>query len=128
MDWTKNPLVAAYFATSYNRSLSDSAIYVISDHFKLGRAPLNQSPFELEKTTVFHPRHTTPRITAQSGLFTVHSELDQPFFCEGLEKWIIKAKCSTEIEIMLSRYGIKSASLFPGLDGIAESLVQSYGL
>ena len=47
MDWTKNPLVAAYFATTHNRSLSDSAIYVISDHSKLGRAPLDQSPFEL---------------------------------------------------------------------------------
>ena len=128
MDWTKNPLVAAYFATSQNRSSSDSAIYVISDHYELGRAPLDQSPFELDKTTVFHPRHTTPRISAQSGLFTVHSELEQPFFCDGLEKWIIKEKYCIEIEVMLSRYGITPASLFPGLDGIAESLIRRYGL
>ncbi len=74
MDWTKNPLVAAFFATSHNPSSSDSAIYVISDHHELGRAPLDQSPFEIDKTTVFHPRHITSRITAQSGIFTAISE------------------------------------------------------
>lgn len=128
MDWTQNPLVAAYFATSHHRSKTDSAIYVISNHYQLGRAALDKSPFDLKTTTIFYSRHTTPRITAQSGLFTVHSELEIPFLCEGLEKWIIKKKCRTEIEVMLSRYGIKSASLFPGLDGIAESLVRDYGL
>ncbi|MFA6414013.1 MAG: FRG domain-containing protein [Syntrophales bacterium] len=128
MDWTTNPLVAAYFATTHNPSHSDSAIYVIVEQYKLGRAPLNQSPFDIEAPIVFHPRHTTPRITAQSGLFTVHAELEQPFNCEGLEKWVIKKECRIEIEIMLSLYGIEPASMFPGLDGIAASIVKDFGL
>ncbi|NQT74192.1 MAG: FRG domain-containing protein [Chloroflexi bacterium] len=128
MDWTKNPLVAAYFATAYNPSDSDSAIYVIRNQYAFGQAPLDQSPFRIETTTVFHPRHVTPRITAQSGLFTVHNELESPFECEGLEKWIIKEECKIDIAIMLLRYGIEPASMFPGLDGIADSLVADYGL
>jgi len=70
MDWTTNPLVAAYFATSHNlSSFSDSAIYVIRDHYKFDQAPLDHSPFEQNKTTIFYPRHTTPRIlgVAQVG-------------------------------------------------------------
>lgn len=130
MDWTMNPLVAAYFATSYTRPITDCAIYVISDYYQLGRAPLDKSPFDLEYTTRFHPRHTTSRITAQSGLFTVHpeSELEQPFSCDDMEKWVIRKECISEIDSMLHRYGITPASLFPGLDGIAKFLSQDYGL
>jgi hypothetical protein len=128
MDWTKNPLVAAYFATVDDLSRSDSAIYVISDHYKLGHAPLNKSPFEIKEPTVFYPRHVTSRITAQSGLFTVHTELEQPFMCEGLEKWILKEECKIKMKLVLSRYGIEHAAMFPGLDGIANSIADSYGL
>lgn len=128
MDWTTNPLVAAYFAIAHNTSDSDSAIYVIHDRLKLGRALLDKSPFEIKAPTVFHPRHITPRITAQSGLFTVHAELENPFSCEGLEKWILKKECKTKLEITLSRYGIEVATMFPGLGGIADSIVNNYGL
>lgn len=129
MDWTTNPLVAAYFATTHNPSLtSNSAIYVISDRYKLDIALFDQSPYNVNKPTVFSPRHTTQRITTQSGLFIVHSKIDEPFSCETLEKWIVTKKCRIEIEIMLSRYGISTASMFPGLDGIANSLIRSCGL
>jgi hypothetical protein len=84
MDWTTNPLVAAYFAIEYNRSaLVDSAIYVIKDHHEIVKASLDQSPFEIKIPSIFHPRHSTPRITAQSGLFTVHPEPTKPFDIEG---------------------------------------------
>lgn len=128
MDWTSNPLVAAYFATSSNSSASDSAIYVIGNRLELRRAPVDQSPFDLDIPTIFNPRHITPRITAQSALFTVHPVPEEPFICEGLEKWIIGVECGIEIFVMLRTYGITQASLFPGLDGIAKSLIDSYGL
>jgi hypothetical protein len=129
MDWTTNPLVAAYFAIEHNSSHhSDSAIYVIGNHYKLGNAPLDKSPFEIEAPTVFYPRHVTSRIVAQSGLFTVHTKLEQPFDCKGLEKWILKKECQIKMSIILSRYGIEHASMFPGLDGIAKFIVDQYGL
>lgn len=128
MDWTTNPLVAAYFATTHNPSTSDSAIYVINDRYNLDRAQLDQSPYKLNKAMIFSPRHATQRITSQSGLFIVPSKIDEPFSCEGLEKWVLTKNCHIEIEIMLCRYGITPASMFPGLDGIANSLVRDYGL
>lgn len=128
MDWTTNPLVAAYFATTHNPSKSDSAIYAISNQHSLDRAQFDQSPYKLSKSVIFSPRHATQRITTQSGLFIVPSQVDEPFSCEGLEKWVVTKKCRVEIEIMLCRYGITTASMFPGLDGIAKSLVRDYGL
>lgn len=128
MDWTDNPLVAAYFASIHNSNDSDSAIYVIGDHYKLDRPPTDESPFDITSTAVFWPRHTTPRITAQSGLFTVHPDPDKHFEYEGLHKWTISSECKIYIDVMLHRYGISPASMFPGLDGISDSLIRRYGL
>jgi hypothetical protein len=128
MDWTVNPLVAAYFATSYKPSDTDSAIYVIAEQSTIKRAPLDQSPFKIEEPYKFIPRHVTPRITAQSGLFTVHNELEKPFICEGMEKWIIKHEIRIDIEVMLMTYGIDRESMFPGLDGLASSIAKRFGL
>ena len=128
MDWTTNLLVAAYFAAAEGPKESDAAIYVIREQHKLLRAPIDQSPFKMEETTIFHPRHATPRITAQSGLFTVHPELEQPFNCDGLEKWILKKECIVEIAGMLRQYGISHASMFPGMEGVTALIREDYGL
>ncbi|MBT1071833.1 FRG domain-containing protein [Pelotalea chapellei] len=128
MDWTSNPLVAAYFATSYSPSKSDTVIYVISNKYTLKEISFEKSPFDLDKPAVFTPRHTTQRITAQSGVFVINPIVDEPFCCDGMEKWIVSKKCRIEMEIMLCRYGITHASMFPGLDGIAKFLVSDYGL
>lgn len=37
----------------------------------------DRSPFRVERTLVFRPRHITRRIIAQSGWFTVHKFLEE---------------------------------------------------
>jgi hypothetical protein len=128
MDWTLNPLVAAYFATSYKPLDTDSAIYVIVEQSNIKQATLDKSPFEINEPYKFISRHITPRITAQSGLFTVHNELQPPFLCERMEKWIIKHRIKIDIEVMLMRYGIDYSSMFPGLDGLAFTIAKGFGL
>ncbi|GFO69883.1 hypothetical protein GMLC_34620 [Geomonas limicola] len=129
MDWTTNPLVAAYFATAYTPvNKSDAAIYTFHDHYDIPDATVDKSPFDLTSPVIYRPRHTTQRIAAQSGLFIVQPKADEPFSKEGIQKWVIKEKCCVEIRIMLKRYGITHNSMFPGLDGIAKSLVFDYGL
>jgi hypothetical protein len=127
LDWTKNPLIAAYFACC-NNNKKDTAIYVVENECIIKKASPDTSPFNIESTSIFYPHHTTSRITAQNGLFTVHPIPEEPFICEGLHKWTITKGCKTEINVMLKRYGVNPASMFPGLDGIAKSLISDYGL
>lgn len=86
LDWSRNPLVAAYFAVE--RELDDdSAIYVLK-----GKKFINiegQDPFRIKAVSKFIPSHITPRITAQSGLFTVHPKPSKPFEGATLDKLVV---------------------------------------
>ncbi|MCM0148651.1 FRG domain-containing protein [Photobacterium galatheae] len=128
MDWTTNPLVAVYFACANNTEDGDAAIYVIKDFYQLEEYECSDSPFEILSTKYFFSNHVTPRITAQSGLFTVHDDPTMPFKVKGMQKWIIDADIIFELESMAEVYGVDDARMFPGLDGIAKSVSRNYGL
>ena len=69
--------------------------------------------------------HKNPRIIAQTGVFTIHPEPDNPFKGQEnvkLKKIIIvnKNDFRKKIKHMLYHYGIHEASLFPGLDSITH--------
>ncbi len=121
LDWTLNPLVGIFFCVHRNYD-RDSALYVM-DKRLLPDADLNVSPFEIKQVYVFTPKHIAPRITAQSGLFTVHDEPFSDFTHDKLEKWVIKKECAIELDITLSTFGIDYRALFPGLDGVARGIV-----
>ena len=72
LDWTYNPLVAAYFAVSHDLSC-DSAIYqsTIPDTVDELAEP---SPFDVKQVIRYRPSHITSRIIAQRGLFTIHPD------------------------------------------------------
>ena len=127
MDWTRNPLVAAYFSCKDNRNANDAAIFVL-DEYDIDSVNSEDQPFEITMVKVFTQRHTTQRIAAQSALFTVHPDPHIPFDHDGLHKWIINTECIFDIEIMAETYGIDDASMFPGLDGIAKSTAKTFGL
>ncbi|GAF82996.1 unnamed protein product, partial [marine sediment metagenome] len=82
--------------------------------------------FKYPNFGVFIPPHTNPRITAQSGVFTIDPSPDNPYKgSEGkLEKLIIvnKNNLRGEIKKMLYHYGIHEASLFPGLDTLTRHI------
>lgn len=120
LDWTENPLVAAFFAC-YEKYGGDSVIYVL-DRRKFEVPLKSDSPFKIEKTLIVQASHNSPRVTAQSGLFTVHPKPHEEFCSPYLQRWIVKQSCLLEIALMLEEYGIHHASLFPGLDGIAQYL------
>ncbi len=128
MDWTSNPLVAAFFACNNFGSGDDAAIYAIDNEYAHDHVSLNDSPFEITSVSIFRPHHTTTRITAQSGLFTVHSTPEVSLDNNDLCKWVISHDCILDIEIMINSYGVNHASMFPGLDGIARLITRDCAL
>jgi hypothetical protein len=126
LDWTRNPMVATYFAVN-NKHDDDSIVYVI-DSSELDSG-IDHDPFvydeEDNEVTVFEPDHITQRIVTQDGLFTVHNNPKLPLEeNEDIEigKIRIKENCRNKVKQTLDFYGVHKASLFPGLDGITEYL------
>jgi hypothetical protein len=119
LDWTRNPLVAAYFAVEEDHQHEDSVIYAYANP-KIVDIRVLASPFAVSDVILYYPVHVTPRITAQSGLFTVHPYPELPFESDSITCLYIGESYKTKLRTILYKYGIHRASLFPDLDGIAQ--------
>jgi hypothetical protein len=119
LDWTRNPLVAAYFAVEQAHN-GDSAIYAYQKSTFINTEE-HKDPFEWSKAGKFIPTHVTRRITAQVGLFTIHPNPTEPFLSPDVDRLIIKDKDGfrKKLKWTLYKYGLHRASLFPDLDGLA---------
>ena len=129
LDWTKNPLVATYFAVC-EEPKQDGAVYILDPLEKF----VNQStPFEnigeYEGVVCFIPRAISTRVLNQQGMFTIHCPANHEIEVaksrvndteRNLIKLIIKNSMKKEVEKMLSDYGINHSSLFPDLDGLSN--------
>jgi hypothetical protein len=118
LDWSQNPLVAAYFAVE-GEDIEDSAVYMMSGDWIIN-PKIDRDPFRIRDVGVFLPYHITPRITAQSGYFTVHPQPKNALDGRRLKKLIIPKKLRNGFRHILSHYGIHRATLFPDLDGLAR--------
>ena len=124
LDWTYNPLVAAFFATR-NRLGGDAAIYILQ-FWDVAHADESVDPFSLQTDVIYRPPHTSRRFTAQHGLFTVHAKPSTPLTHASLEKWLLKKSCLIELYYTLERYGVSPAYVFPDLDGLCIELGQEW--
>lgn len=138
LDWTWSPLAAGYFAVEASgikqgKSV-DAAIYAIKGFKQIlpgMQGSRLTSPFGFDGVWVYDPPHISPRIPAQRGAFTLHSEPDRPLQAnhdtrERLEKWVIPSTCCYKIRRILDVCAINRASLFPDLDGLARALEWRY--
>jgi hypothetical protein len=85
LDWTRSPLVAAYFAVE---TIQDKILYkdgkrlkfpIHGAVFAVRRPPLVSSddrtrPFKIERVKLVDPAHVADRITRQSSLLTIHAD------------------------------------------------------
>lgn len=68
------------------------------------------------------PPHLTGRIISQSGIFTVHNELNLPFYSGQIKKIIIPSRLKESFREQLYKFGVHKASIYPGLDGISDHI------
>jgi hypothetical protein len=144
LDWSTNPVVALYFACTYERtdSVQTGAVWAIKRRdsciHTLNVFEEGLSPLCIKGVKLVYPFYPTPRLTEQSGIFTLHedpwSDLDslanRPYRdseldIERLRKWIVPPDRKQGIIQELERLAINTRSLFPDLDGLARGLWQS---
>lgn len=130
LDWTKNPLVAMFFAVERPSEYKTSTVWAYR-YTDVATQDLN--PFEINNIHVLHPSHVTQRITSQHGCFTAHPP---PFYDmrrmqrtnEELISFSIKKKHRAQMRIELDRIGLNYAALFPDLDGLCKYLKWSFSV
>ena len=138
LDWTRNPLVAAYFAVEkehfaheLQEHRPESAVYVLKKIGDVKTISLDISdhdymtgPFKCQLAKRFIPPHIDNRIVVQVGVFTVHPDPNNPnpFPENAIDKLIIPVGYRREWKHKLHMLGINRASLFPDLDNLAEHI------
>lgn len=121
LDWSRNPLVALYFAVCKETD-KDSVVYVFHPCKRNYPKKKNKNPFKIKKVKRYIPNYLTPRIIAQSGIFTVHNNPKKEFKDENITKLIIKNKSRKELKRILFKYNIHKASIFPDINGLASHI------
>lgn len=77
LDWSTNPLVAAYFAVTSMPSDKMARVYAARAPDLIDMAA--EEPFTCTKVKAFVPAAVAPRIVSQRGLFTVHPQPTKPW-------------------------------------------------
>ncbi len=124
LDWTWNPLVAFYFAVeeewkSYDNSIDRSVVYIWRKDYK-GQLDPDFDPFRIKRIRLFLPNYVTERITAQSGLFSIHANPNSEFKSKNISTVEILPSYRKDLKRLLQKFGIHHGNLFPDVDGIAK--------
>lgn len=140
LDATFSPYVAAYF--SIENGTGDTAVFCFrqrvfqeldEDYFRTNVNEIYSNILTQRENIiyVYEPRHTTPRLLAQQGLFLVpssltrsHNEIIEIYNLTKNDavKLIIPAKLRDDGVHHLRSMNISSTMLFPGIVGFCRSL------
>ena len=73
----------------------------------------------VEDAALYYPPHISPRIPAQSAVFTVHRHPSVAWQPDSLVRILIEQN-TLSMKLDLNACGIHKASLFPDIDGLAQ--------
>lgn len=128
LDWTTNPLVAAYFAIRGDPA-ANARIVAFSVQSRLIVDTKGQGPFERTEIGFLLPRSLTTRIVTQSGLFSVHPDPSTPWqepLREDDHVFDIPGDMRNVFRKKLFYLGIDPQRIMGGLDGLCERLAWQY--
>tara|TARA_R100000656_G_scaffold112487_1_gene84639 strand:- start:673 stop:1884 length:1212 start_codon:yes stop_codon:yes gene_type:complete len=117
LDWSLSPLIACFFAVQ-SLSKTDAAIYI----YDIGKFKKEEDidSSKIEDIVAFFPSHATKRVTAQSGMFTIHPTKNMKLESESIKKIVIPAARKKYFMEKLVKYGVHPGTVFPDLDGLSN--------
>jgi hypothetical protein len=129
LDWSLSPLIALYFAVEKN--IGQDAAFFILDSSKDSTPWIHEMNYckhtvEHLNNFVYMPKHVTPRLRAQQGVFTYHRNPESEFASENLRKFIIRKENINKIKFQLLQLGITGKAIYSDLDGLCNDLKFSH--
>jgi len=125
LDWSLNPLVALYFATSdaeFLDSAQDGVFHVLEVREVI--RPESVVIDAVGRVAVFFPLGRTHRVIQQRGAFTYHPDPSVPLAsstaANQLQSYAIPAAVKRTVRIELDRLGVNEETLFPDLEGLSR--------
>ncbi len=142
LDWTYNALAALWFAVENppendeDGNKKEGVVWILTAESTDYVNDVNkQNPFTIRSTKVFRSKVVTRRISAQSGIFSIHfmKEKNKIFKFESTKKFrdkftklTIEPKNFNSIRKELNILGINTFSIYPDLDGFCKHISWRY--
>jgi hypothetical protein len=131
LDWTSNPLMAAFFAVA-DRCSPDTDAVIIA--VKVRQSEVvdqddEHDPFGVEREKFVVPNSVVPRIVAQRGFFTVHPDPEEAWDPPSKftkDSVTIPADCRNFFRRRLFYRGIDASHAMADIDGLCETLRWQY--
>lgn len=131
LDWTSNPLVAAYFAVTSQPENDDALVHAVRVN---SRMVVDQDqepdPFAVPTVKFVIPSSVVPRIVSQRGFFTVHPDPSVPWQPNiqnrKLDTFKIPQDSRGFFRLRLFYLGIDAAHIRADIDGLCETLAWQY--
>lgn len=141
LDWSYSALVALWFAVQkepeeHQGLKKNGVVWVLCPEVEDFRdTSKDEDPLSNKITKIFRSRVMSKRISAQSGVFTIHKVMEEnklisleknKVFKKGLMKIIISAEFFPSIRKSLSMLGTNDAQIFPDMDGLCRYLERRF--
>ncbi len=105
LEWTANPLVAAFWAIQEPFLGGDRVLYAL-DCAGIPVGPVGgASPFDATAVTLYRPALSAERRASPCGVFTLHPNPTAAYLAEGLERWVIEEQALTGVCLTVDGFG-----------------------
>lgn len=129
LDWTYNPLVAAWFAVTSRPNGHKGYITCILEP-PVADLVQDTDPFSVSRVMLFRSDVVSPRIVAQEGVFTVHPKPSGRAWVvpRALERqdFEIDTRHKAYFKARLADLGIDAAHMLADIDGLCRAIKEKY--